>query len=161
MPATTNPGSAISKHDAGLLTEAQDTLSTLGNLHRSRDFNRLLIPSCRNIVEAIGHRLAYDAAVEENVDPCLLRLYECDIIGKDIGWYIQNGIISSQSELRVRECLIADFLEGRIGALLDGLSVQDYARAPIVSDSAWALFMAELPLMAQSMSSSSKLPAKL
>lgn len=150
MPATMNPDSLVSKHENGLIKEAQHTLSTLGNAHRSIDFNRLLLPSCRPIVEAIGHRLAYDAAIEENVHPALLQLYECEIIGKDIGWYIENKLVSSRAELRARECSIVDSLEGEIESMIQNLSIKDYVRAPILSDSSWATFVEELPLMTES-----------
>lgn len=144
MPATEHPESLLSQHEQGLLQEAQLALASLDRNHRSESFNQEVIPRCRPIVEAIGHRLAYDAAVKAGVQPALLTLYECHVVGKDVGWYIENGLIT-RAELRSRETTAANSLQAEIPNLLRDLEVEEYALAPIISAKAWEQFVSRLP----------------
>ena len=63
MPETPNPDLILARHEAGLFEEARKIMADLQCEHRSETFNRAILPLCQPLVEAIGHRMAYDAAV--------------------------------------------------------------------------------------------------
>lgn len=144
MPVSAHPESLLRKHEQALLEEAQVALMSVDKKHRGQTFNQEILPRCRPVVEAIGHRLAYDAASDAGVHPALLALYECQVINEDIGWYIENHLIT-RAEVRARETAAANSLSREIPTLLGELGVESYALAPIVSDDAWAQFLTNLP----------------
>jgi acyl-CoA oxidase len=145
LPSPLFPESLLAKHEQGVITEARQILSTLGKHHRGEQFNELLLPRCRSIVEAIGHRMAYEAAEKAGVRPALLELYKCHVIGLDIGWYIENGLIS-RSQLQSQEVAATTQAMAELDRLLKELDCEEYAIAPIVSNRAWRDFTAELPV---------------
>lgn len=73
-------------------------LESIGH-HRASDFDRLVLPNCLSFVQAIGHRMAYDAAVSAGVDPRLIGLYEASCVKLDLSWYVERLGLS-----RMRQC---------------------------------------------------------
>lgn len=122
MPTPVDPTSLLARHEAGLFDEAREVMGNLGAGHRSEGFNRLVLPLCQRLIESIGHRMAYEAAVKARVNPDLLALYVAGVVKHD-----------SRAALPKLE----EFLEAT--------GARPYCIAPIVSDESWARFVENLP----------------
>ncbi|OQE42967.1 hypothetical protein PENCOP_c003G03942 [Penicillium coprophilum] len=111
--------------------------------HRSEAYNNRILPHCRPIVLAIGHRMAFEAAVDAGVDSDLLALFEVGVIKTDFSWYVENlGL--SRADLYEMECKAADSILPRVGEILNRLDkMEPYLTAPILSAEKWEKFVAE------------------
>jgi len=98
IPSSTNPKNLLALHEEGIFQELKEMLESIGH-HRASDFDRLVLPNCLSFVQAIGHRMAYDAAVSVGVDPCLIDLYEASCVKLDLSWYVERLGLS-----RMRQC---------------------------------------------------------
>lgn len=138
LPQASDPTSLLAQHESSLFETCRSLLKKMPS-HRSAAFNQQIIPQCQILVEAIGHRMAYDAARDAGVDPAILALFEINAVRWDVGWYIENGLLTCQG---VREA--EDKALSGIYPLLEGWlkfsEVGKYVDAPIVSDQAWQSF---------------------
>lgn len=75
VPPARDPTSLLARHKIGLFRSCRDLLISMPS-HRSSAFNRLIVPQCHSIVEAIGHRMAYEAAFEAGINKPTISLYE-------------------------------------------------------------------------------------
>lgn len=100
---------------------------------------------CRQMIRAIGYRMAYDAAVESHLDPRLINLYVASVIKLDSGWYVQH----TDWNLNSQRTFESDAVEAAYPLLDEWLSqtrAKDYVRdVPIVSQENWNAFVANLP----------------
>ncbi|CAG8904521.1 unnamed protein product [Penicillium egyptiacum] len=142
IPTATKPNSLIAKHEEGYIAELQKLLGSIQEGHRSEAYNSRMLPHCRSIILAIGHRMAYEAAVDTGVDPDLLALYEAGVVKTDSSWYVENLGLSRADQFEM-ECKAADALVPRVGELLDSLdTMEPYITAPILSTKRWETFVA-------------------
>jgi hypothetical protein len=132
----------LARHEQGLFEELKMLLCST-NGHRSEEFDRLILPECLPFIQAIGHRMAYDAAVKSNVDQCLIDLYVASCIKLDPAWYVENLSLSRQTQ-REREASAIDAVFPRLEEYLAKLPVKPYITAPIVSDETWSEHVASL-----------------
>ncbi|KAJ3878978.1 hypothetical protein F5051DRAFT_371864 [Lentinula edodes] len=144
IPEAKHPNCLLYKHEQGLWMEVKGRYSKLSGAHRSYKFNNTILPLCRPLVECIGHRMAYEAAIDLNVDPVLVQLYEAGAIKLDSSWYVESGLIS-RSEQYDLESAAADKLLPKLQHNLDHLGVAAYATSPILSEDSWTDFVAGLP----------------
>ena len=144
LPQTTNPSSLLALHESGLLEKYRNILIRAPH-HRSPETNKFILPHCQRMVEAIGHRMAYDAAVSAGVSTDLIDLYVASIVQLDSAWYSENvGLtIKSQEELQGKAL---DAVLPQVKELIRGLGVEEYVSAPIVSDKAWGSYVDSLEL---------------
>jgi acyl-CoA oxidase len=144
LPAAQNPKSLLARHEAGLFKECRSLLKLDGSNHRSEEFNNLLLPRCLPLIESIGHRMAYDAAVKHNVDPDLIALYETGVMKLDSSWYVEHAGISrfEQSNMESRAATV---LLPRIEQLIEKTGSAPYVNAPIVSEDRFTSFIRSLP----------------
>lgn len=150
VPETSDTQSLLALHEKGLFYELQDMLQDIGD-HRAPDFDRLVLPDCLLLVQAIGHRMAYDAAVSAGVDAFLVDLYVASCVKFDSSWYVEKlGL--SRSRQREMETTAVDRIFPRVDELLAQMSVEPYILAPIVSDERWAEYVAALPSYVPSLS---------
>ena len=98
MPAPKRPSSLLAKHEQGLLEENRGLLRQIKN-HRSDSFNRLILPKCEVIVRAIGHRMAYDAAMDAGLSPTIIELYAASAIKLDSAWYVEHGVSRAEQDV--------------------------------------------------------------
>ncbi|PWY90684.1 acyl-CoA dehydrogenase NM domain-like protein [Aspergillus heteromorphus CBS 117.55] len=136
VPPPRDPTSLIAQHEMGLFAEAQQTLKELGGIHRSDEFNRNILPLALPLVEAIGYRMAVEAAIDVNIDPRLLALYESGIVKEDPAWFAEQGGLTRQ-EQREMEALAADAVLPDLAQLVQDTGAQPYSTAPMASRSAW------------------------
>jgi acyl-CoA oxidase len=139
---TANPDSILARHENGLLKEARRLMGS-ANGHRSDDVDRSVLPLCQPLVEAIGHRMAYDAAVAANVEPAILDLFVASILKYDAAWYAEHG--TPQSKQREMEDVAISAMLPHLPRHVEELGVVPYITAPLVSDAAWTSFLDKLP----------------
>lgn len=143
MPRSTLPDCLLAKYEEGLGEEAFETIMSIPDDHRSEQFNRLLIPRCRPLIQGIGHRMMYESAHKAGVDKQLLALYEIWAVGENLDWYIEHGLFTRKS-FREAENKALDVLEPRLGDLLDQMDMAAYVTAPIVEQSRFDQFVDSL-----------------
>ncbi|MCJ1306634.1 hypothetical protein MMC25_000277 [Agyrium rufum] len=144
MPEPKMPDCLLAKYEAGLAEDAWETVTSIPDGHRSKEFNRLLIPRCRPIVQGIGHCMMYETAVSAGMDADLLALYEIGAVRENLDWYVEKGLLT-RAKFREMENRAIDVLEPRLEELLDGLNVGPYISAPIVEQSMFDEFVEGLP----------------
>ncbi|KAJ4490548.1 acyl-CoA oxidase [Lentinula aciculospora] len=147
LPEPKYPDTLLYKHEQGLWKEAKDRYSKISGTHRSEEFNNAILPLCRPLVEFIGHRMAYDAALDLGVDPTLVKLYEAGVIKLDSSWYVENGLMSRAEQYDL-ESAAANQVLPNLERFLDLLDVKEYVTAPILSQRSWNEFVVSLPQFA-------------
>lgn len=91
-------------------------------------------------MQAVGHRMAYDAAIEASVDPILVDVYLASAILSDPAWYSEAtdpAVHLSRSEQLEMQLNVCTNGVARLEEWLDKLEVEPYVLAPIVSDEKW------------------------
>lgn len=138
LPAPLRPDSLLHRHEVGLMNEARRIIDTLES-HRSEEFNRSILPLCQPLVEAIGHRMAYESALDAGVPQCLIDLYEISVIKLDSIWYSENAGMTRET-IRKREEEAYTAVLPRLEEFLDEMDMDAFTDAPIVSDEKWRAF---------------------
>ncbi|KAJ6581956.1 acyl-CoA dehydrogenase NM domain-like protein [Mycena capillaripes] len=142
VPKSTHPSSLLARHEQGLFAQCQQILRQVGG-HRSADFNNLVLPKSELIVRAIGHRMAYDAAMDANLDPTITDLYLASTVTLDAAWYAEHADFGgARQDAAVNAAVTAalPFLDDwlvRTGA-------EPYSQVPILSDANWKNFVGGL-----------------
>ncbi|KAJ7153925.1 acyl-CoA oxidase [Mycena crocata] len=134
--------SLLAKHAHGLLEENTKLLAGFGS-HRSPEFNSLILPQSQTVIEAIGHALAYSAALKKKVPQPLLDMYECTVIRMDPAWYSEAGV--SRLDQRLREDRVIVAMLPDINRYVYNLQVEELVDAPIASPERWKKYAAGLP----------------
>ncbi|KAJ7747812.1 acyl-CoA dehydrogenase/oxidase [Mycena metata] len=138
IPKSTNGSGLLSRHEEGLFAENRTILDRAGS-HRSAAYNTLVLPKSELMVRAIGHRIAYDAAVDAKLDPRITELYLASAVKQDAGWYAEHvdfgGAKQDAAEnaalLAALPCLDEWFLRTR---------AERYSQVPILSAANWKAF---------------------
>ncbi|KAL2829367.1 hypothetical protein BJY01DRAFT_255038, partial [Aspergillus pseudoustus] len=142
-PPPRDPSSPLARHEAGLIAEARALMTRFGNEHRSEAFNRTILPLCLPLVQAIGFRMAIEAAEDVGIDADLRALYEAGIFKEDAGWFAEKGGISRE-EQRAREAEAADKVLPELERLVEETGVEPYCTAPMASQALWEGYVGEL-----------------
>jgi acyl-CoA oxidase len=143
VPLPDPKSSLLAQHATSLLTENREILNGLEG-HRSEAFNNLILPQSQSVIEAIGHAMAYSAAVDAKLPRPILDVYESLVIRQDPAWYTEQvGVTRSQQRLR-EDAAFTSVME-HLDFYLDELQIADYVSAPILSDSAWKAYSSSLP----------------
>ena len=152
MPEIQNKDGLLAKREIGLFKELRRHLSTMDD-HRSEEFDRLILPHCQPLVEAMGHRMAYEAAVRDRVEPYILDLYTASCMKLDPAWYLENLSISRAAQMEMADAAIDTFLPHAI-KIFEEMSAElsPYITAPIVSDEQWNSYVSSLETFGQSRS---------
>ncbi|KAL0945547.1 hypothetical protein HGRIS_014708 [Hohenbuehelia grisea] len=145
MPESINPESLLARHEIGLLSHCRQVLATVGH-HRSDAFSRMLLPRAQKIVQSIGHRMAYDAAVAAGVDQAMVDLYLRTAIRTDEAWYSEHFGMSAEVQFAQEDEALSTALP-LLDSWLDATNVDPYVRAPIASDARWKGFVDGLTVM--------------
>jgi len=137
--------SLLARHASGLLEENTELFNALKCDHRSESFNNLLLPQSQPVVEAMGHALAYSAALKAGMPRYVLDVYESAIIRQDPAWYSECAGINRLSQ-RLREDAAVSSMLPHLPTLLSELNIAQYVTAPIVSDAQWKTYLDQLPV---------------
>ncbi|KAI0077143.1 acyl-CoA oxidase [Panus rudis PR-1116 ss-1] len=144
VPEASYPDSLLARHEQGML-EGLTSILLSTESHRGKTFNELILPRCLPFVEAIGHRMAWEAALAAGVPTPLVRLYELGAIEVDLAWYVEHGSISGREEFwKVQSDAYNAVLEG-MEDYVRRTGVAPYAVAPIVSEKSWDAYVSSLP----------------
>lgn len=175
LPKPRYPHCLLAQHEAGLFAECHALLASIGvsssssssnsnsgvgaggESHRGDAFNRLILPQARPLVEAIGHRMAYEAALDAGVDAPLLALYEAGVVRLDGAWYAEHITLPPDASGKAVKLghLAQITMEERaataaapfIERYLSQTGAEAYASAtPILSREGWGAFMGGLEL---------------
>ncbi|KAF7360802.1 Acyl-CoA dehydrogenase NM domain-like protein [Mycena venus] len=142
LPPPENFSSLLALHEDGLLTKYKSVTTNDGG-HRSAKFGSHVIPHCERIVRAIGYRMAYDAAVSAKVPQGLIDLFVCNVVKADLGWYIQNQLLSSD-ELEAMEDSAIQMSLPHVEKWVAEMEVEPYVASPIISKARWDDFCSDL-----------------
>ncbi|KAK7463039.1 hypothetical protein VKT23_007623 [Stygiomarasmius scandens] len=157
LPPPRYPKSLLALHEQGLLRECREILASTSH-HRSQLTNTYILPKCQKIVEAIGHRMAYDAAVTcmerqipagpsgTVISQCIVDLFEASVLRLDEGWYVENITGFTRKMIEEQEVKTLEGVMEIAGDLIDqwGLVQGGYIKAPIASEELWNEFVAGL-----------------
>lgn len=143
VPAAQDPQSRLAVHEARLFAEARALLAAVRGKHRGALANALLLPRCVPLVEAVGHRMAAEAARDAGVPAPLVRLYELGAQGTDLAAYIEYGLTTRQAFAEEEARALDEVYEGLEGYLKQA-GVERYATATIVSQERWDKYVESL-----------------
>jgi hypothetical protein len=104
-----------------------------------------VLPELFGLIQSIGTRMAYDAAVADSVESDLVDLYVVSCIRMDPTWYVENAGLTRRS-IGDMESAAVDSIFPRMEELLVRTGVEAYISAPIVSDEGWEKYVASLPV---------------
>ncbi|KAI0053147.1 acyl-CoA dehydrogenase NM domain-like protein [Auriscalpium vulgare] len=135
LPGSKNPDSLLARHEAGLFAEHRARLVQISG-HRSVAFNNQMLPHCLPLVEAIGHRMAYDAAIASGVAPSLVDLYVASIVKLDPSWYVEHGGLGREAQAAMANTAL-DAVLPNLEELVRQMPSPPHVTAPIISDSSW------------------------
>ncbi|PYH79560.1 acyl-CoA dehydrogenase NM domain-like protein [Aspergillus uvarum CBS 121591] len=143
VPPPKDPESLLAQHEAGLFAEAKESLDLIGGIHRSEAFNRAILPLALPLIQAVGYRMAMEAAIEADIDPRLRSLYQAGVIKEDSAWFSEQGGLSRKVQ-RHMESQAADAVLPELKEFVEGTGAQLYCTAPMTSDTLWDNFVEEL-----------------
>jgi hypothetical protein len=104
--------------------------------HRSADFARFILPQAMRLVQALGHRIAYDAAIGLGVEQCLVDLYVVSCMNSDSAWYVEHAGLTQDAQLEMESAAVEATLP-RAEVLVRKLGVELYVTAPMTSQDMW------------------------
>ena len=142
MPPPADPNSLLARHEAGLFADLHAIIKDVPH-HRSAEVNRLILPHCQPMMEAIGHRMAYDAAVAQGVRRELVDLYVASVVRLDPAWYAEHAGLGRAAQ-HALETRAMDAVLPMLGELVKEMDVFAYVTAPIVEDARWGAFVDSL-----------------
>ncbi|KAH7922116.1 acyl-CoA dehydrogenase NM domain-like protein [Leucogyrophana mollusca] len=143
VPLTSRPMSLLAQHETGLFDEAFEAISNLSNF--AEGFSAFVQPNAINMVQSIGHRMAYDAAIDQDVPRCLIDLYLCSAMKTDAAWYVERGALT-RKEMAQMEGNALNAAFPRLEEFLQMMEVEPYITAPVISDEHWEKFTEMLPI---------------
>lgn len=143
LPLSTHPDSPLALHEISLFDEATETVSS--SFDFTQGFMQYVQPRCQLMVESMGHRMAYDAAVDQGISQSLVDLYLINAIKTDAAWYVERSILTRQAIMRMEDTALLAALP-RLDELLAAMEVEPYVLSPIISDECWEKFSKTLPV---------------
>ncbi|KAF4331642.1 peroxisomal acyl-coenzyme A oxidase 3 [Fusarium beomiforme] len=142
LPQARNRLSRLAQREDKLMLDMKSRLEMIGGYkeHRGPDFDRHILPRCRLLAEAIGNRMAYEAAETSGLSPDVLTLYERICMREDPNHLPVMGLqgradAQSQSSEPYDSVLAQIRSESASRSDLD-----DYVTAPIMSEESWGSF---------------------
>jgi len=139
----------LAKHEAGVWEEARVMVASLKDKDfRGEEFNALILPRCRDIIRATGHRMAYEAAAAASSDKVTqeaLRLFECICVKTDLSWYCQSSRDFNRVAFFARDALAGKEALPELQAYLTQSKEAHLPRVPIMYEETWAEFIRDLP----------------
>jgi acyl-CoA oxidase len=151
LPEAKDKKSLLARHEAGVWQEAQEIAASVAESgHRSEEFNIHLLPLCRKLIRATGHRMAYEAALcSEKLNQDMLNLFESICILSDLSWYCESGGFS-RKELFRRDSEAVKAVLPQLECLLSDSGAASWVTAPILDEHSWEQFVQRLPIFENS-----------
>ncbi|EIM84216.1 acyl-CoA dehydrogenase NM domain-like protein [Stereum hirsutum FP-91666 SS1] len=139
VPKASDSTALLSRRETCMFSELRGLLSEIPH-HRSAAFDRMILPECLGLVQAIGHRMAYEAAVAANVDHDLIEVYVTSCVKLDSAWYVEMAGLS-RAQQREMEASAIDSVFPNLEKYIDILDVDPYISAPFASDTQWKCYI--------------------
>ena len=139
MPASRYPHCSLARHEEGIFSEYKAMLNDIGD-HRGSEFGKKILPHCQFLVASVGHRMAYEAALDAGVPSYLLQLYEIGVMKLDAAWYSEHAEISRRRQTEMEEKAIDEALE-HFESDIESLGAAPYVTSSIISDERWDSFL--------------------
>lgn len=155
MPAARDPSTLLARHEKGLFDECLGVIKSIKGGHRNAEFNNAILPRCQPLIEAMGQRMAYEAAVEAGVKPDLLALYEAGVVLQDSSWYVQHAGLTREAQFE-NESRALDACLPQLDQMLDDTGAKEYADSPLLSQEGWDKFIASLETFEPSIGSTGR-----
>ncbi|OAQ59041.1 acyloxidase [Pochonia chlamydosporia 170] len=145
LPEPRDPTMPLAVLEKGLFEEARRRVQALGGYeeHRKTSFDKHILPRSRALIEAVGSRMAYEAARDDGTHPAVLRLYECESMGADLSWFTEHTSMSRGSFFDSISAAYEDAFPV-VQTAADFDNVDKYITAPIRSEESWSEFMGTL-----------------
>ncbi|KAK9238581.1 acyl-CoA dehydrogenase/oxidase C-terminal, partial [Lipomyces kononenkoae] len=140
MPEPKDSSCMLAKYEDGIYRFCRTILKSLHDGHRSDDYNSQILPHCQVLVEAIGHRMAYESARDSGIDKDLLALYEAGVLVRAPAGYVESACLDIKSQFEC-EANAMDSILPRLDQLLDETGAGPYCTAPIITDEDWLSFV--------------------
>lgn len=145
LPPPKYPDTLAARHEAGLFAEAREQLKNqMGGQHRSDAFNRLMLPRCKGLVEAIGQRFFYEAAKEAGIEQAVLDVYEAGIVKHSPVWFVSHEKMDAAA-LAAHEDRAMTAALPNLERWLQWSGAHDYALAPVMTQDRWDAFLRGFP----------------
>ncbi|KAF6808256.1 hypothetical protein CSOJ01_07669 [Colletotrichum sojae] len=147
LPEPRDGSSPLAQYETGLFEEATLKMFSMDGAQRGESFNAHILPRCRNLVEAIGQRMAYEAALHsEDESPEVLDVFVMSCMREDASWFVQHG-----NRTRAQICDDEEKAYGKLLPMLPMLpelvertGAKDYITAPIVDEDSLKNFVLSL-----------------
>jgi acyl-CoA oxidase len=150
IPPPSDPTSLLAQHEQGLFADLQQSVtrdSAGATNHRSDHFAQNITPRARDLVQAIGHRFAYESALASGtVRKELLDVWEADCILQDAAWYVENTELTNRGvHERYQDAM--ESVRPYVNAVIDEWDMErHFGSTPLVSKEHWDGFMGQLPV---------------
>ncbi|KZT00998.1 acyl-CoA dehydrogenase NM domain-like protein [Laetiporus sulphureus 93-53] len=145
MPTPKHPDCLLARHEMGLFAECRALLEKVGGNHRHESLSRLLLPRCLPLVQAMGHRMAYESALDGGVDRPLVDLYESEIVLFDSAWYVERANLPRWAQFEMEDKALSAAMP-HLEEYLAKTGAEPYATSPILTEESWTAFINELPV---------------
>ena len=143
LPEPSHSETLLSKHYAGIHARCMAMAEKFPRGHRDSRFDGLIQPQCEPALLALGHALAYSAAMDAKVPEPLLDIFEVAMVKQDPGWYSQFAGVTDEDRM-IREARAVERALPHLKEYIDDLNIRQYVTAPIVTDHAWQDWMHHL-----------------
>jgi hypothetical protein len=145
LPPPKYPECLAARHEVGLFKECREELAgKLGGQHRSDAFNRLMLPRCKGLIEAIGQRFFYEAAKDAGLEQVILEIYEAGIVKHNPVWFALHAGMDAPAQAAHEEAAITAAMP-HLERYLEWTGGKNYALAPIMTQTHWNAFVQRLP----------------
>ncbi|KAG8664649.1 uncharacterized protein FPOAC1_013429 [Fusarium poae] len=149
LPQAMNRSSRLAQREEDLIRDMKSRLERVGGYdnHRGPAFDRYILPRCRLLAEAIGNRMAYEAAEKSGISSGVLTLYERICLCEDLDPLpALEPLVQARAPSRSCSSYSAVLAQIRSESVTPS-EVDDYITAPITSDKSWESFMKGLQML--------------
>jgi acyl-CoA oxidase len=149
LPQAMNRSSRLAQREEDLIRDMKSRLERVGGYenHRGPAFDRYILPRCRLLAEAIGNRMAYEAAEKSGISSEVLTLYERICLCEDLDPLpALEPLVQARAPSRSCSSYSAVLAQIRSESVTPS-EVDDYITAPITSDKSWESFMKGLQML--------------
>ncbi|KAG8667996.1 hypothetical protein FPOAC1_007357 [Fusarium poae] len=138
LPQAMNRSSRLAQREEDLIRDMKSRLERVGGYdnHRGPAFDRYILPRCRLLAEAIGNRMAYEAAEKSGISSGCSR-YPLPAL---------EPLVQARAPSRSCSSYSAVLAQIRSESVTPS-EVDDYITAPITSDKSWESFMKGLQML--------------
>ncbi|KFY02044.1 hypothetical protein V490_00659 [Pseudogymnoascus sp. VKM F-3557] len=146
LPIARDPTSLLARHESGVWDEARQIAISIRGTGRTAEFNAHILPLCRQLVEATGQRMAYEAAqTSKDVPSEMLNVFVANCIEADRSWYcVHEGC--NRMKLFTQQVKAYEAVLPQLEEFLDNCQVAPWASSPILTEKNWESFVHTLPV---------------